>query len=369
MTAQRTPPQASLRIFGAPRRYVQGPGALSVLADEVALFGIQPLLLVDAIVRDALHASLHTRFPRCVVERFGGECTAEEIARVAASGKAAGCDVVIGAGGGKALDVGKGAAMELGIEAVIVPTVASNDAATSRLSVLYDARHAIAGVRMSTFNPAAVVVDTMLIAAAPRRFFVAGIGDSLSKRFEARNCRDANGKNFYAATPPLIAQALADACYDTLRAHALPALAALERRTPDESFERTVEATVLLSGLAFENGGLSIAHALTRGLSAVPALSSALHGEQVAYGLVVQRFAEGAPRQEMSELLAFMRAVGLPTSLREIANGANCRSHDIDVIVRRTLGDASHHLRHFPCPVDEKLLRRAIAAAEEISPA
>ena len=353
-----------VRTFASPRRYIQGPGALAVLANEVRPLGRSPLLLTDRVVCDALEASLRPAFPFLEAVLFGGQCSPEEIKRVTAIGHSANCDVVIGAGGGKALDVAKAVATDLGTEVVIVPTVASNDAATSRLSVLYDASDAITGVRTAAWNPSTVVVDTALILKAPGRFFVAGIGDSLSKRFEARQCRHANGRNFHGGSPPLLAKVMAEACYETLRSHAVGALLAVQRGVSDEAFENTVEATVLLSGLAFETGGLSIAHALTRGLSAVPELAHALHGEQVAYGLVVQLAAEGTSASEMHDLLQFMGQVGLPRNLRELAGKEFDHGSALAIVVERSLRDASHHLRHFQQPVDALLLTQAMQRAE-----
>jgi glycerol dehydrogenase len=49
-----------------------------------------------------------------------------------------------------------------------------------------------------------------------------------------------------------------------------------------------------MSGLGFESGGLSIAHAMTRGLSKVPGSREAMHGQQVAYGLLLQLMLEGS---------------------------------------------------------------------------
>ena len=43
-----------------------------------------------------------------------------------------------------------------------------------------------------------------------------------------------------------------------------------------------------MSGLGFENGGLSIAHSMTRGLVKARGARDAIHGDQVAYGLLVQ---------------------------------------------------------------------------------
>ncbi len=83
---------------------------------------------------------------------------------------------------------------------------------------------------------------------------------------------------------------------------------------PDAAFERVVEATVLLSGLAFESGGLSIAHSMVRGFSIMPQLSELLHGEMVALGTLTQLAAGQGTRKEIRELSAFFEGLGLPTS-------------------------------------------------------
>jgi len=131
-------------------------------------------------------------------------------------------------------------------------------------------------------------VDTALIARAPRKLLLAGIGDAISKKFEVAQCHAAQGPNIFGGLGTRAALALADLCFETLLAHADGALAALERQSPDDSLEAIVEASVLLSGLCFENGGLSIAHSMTRGLSALPGTADELHGLQVAYGTMVQ---------------------------------------------------------------------------------
>ena len=54
------------------------------------------------------------------------------------------------------------------------------------------------------------------------------------------------------------------------------------------AFDAVVEANILMSGLGFENGGLGLAHAMTRGLVRTPVVDQCLHGFHVAYGLLVQ---------------------------------------------------------------------------------
>ncbi|MNG21386.1 Glycerol dehydrogenase [compost metagenome] len=73
-----------------------------------------------------------------------------------------------------------------------------------------------------------------------------------------------------------------------------------------------------MSGLGFESGGLSIAHAMTRGLSKVPGAQQQVHGWQVAYGLLVQLVLEDRDAELMGDMLSFYQRIGLPRNLAEL---------------------------------------------------
>ena len=88
-----------------------------------------------------------------------------------------------------------------------------------------------------------------------------------------------------------------------------------------DAVEAVVEANTLLSGLGFESGGLAAAHSLYAGLSLLPAGSAFLHGEKVAFGVVVQTVLEDWPVSERQDLADFYRDVGLPSTLRGIGLG------------------------------------------------
>ena len=75
--------------------------------------------------------------------------------------------------------------------------------------------------------------------------------------------------------------------------------------------ERLIECNILLSGVGFESGGLALAHAIANGLTILPECK-AMHGEAVAFGLVVQLRLERAP--ELDQVLEFCQRVGLPTT-------------------------------------------------------
>ncbi|MEZ5740090.1 MAG: glycerol dehydrogenase [Burkholderiaceae bacterium] len=307
------------RIFAAPLRYLQGPGVLDSVGSEVARIGSSAVLVAGPMAHRLIDARVQRSCEAAGVSlrllTFGGEITRPEIDRMCASLAQDPPAVVLAAGGGKSIDAGKGVARTLACEVITIPTVASNDAPTSKILVVYDHHHRIVDVEHMTHNPAAVLVDTALIAQAPRQLLLAGIGDALSKKFEVACCHGAGGHNIHGGMGTLTALALADLSYRLLREHSVAALRALDTGQPDDALEAVVEASVLLSGLCFENGGLSIAHAMTRGLTAVRGAVDQLHGLQVAYGLMVQLVLEERPIDFLVELAGFYRQIGLPVSL------------------------------------------------------
>ena len=47
-----------------------------------------------------------------------------------------------------------------------------------------------------------------------------------------------------------------------------------------------LEANIFFSGIGFENGAVAAAHALNQGLTMMEETHTALHGENVAFGLL-----------------------------------------------------------------------------------
>ncbi|UEM19032.1 glycerol dehydrogenase [Skermanella mucosa] len=352
-------------IFGSPGRYIQGPGTLDRIGEEIGRLGKSAVLVaddvVDGIVGGRVAASCDAAGVALGRLTFGGEITPGEIDRLFGALGGERPDVVIAAGGGKCIDAGKGLAARLGAEVASLPTIASNDAPTSHVYVLYDEDHRLLRVDKLPRNPALVLVDTAVIVRAPRVLFLAGIGDALVKSFEAAQCARGGGRNIFGGRPPQAGLVLADACYRCLRDHAAAALAAVDRNETDEAVERVVEATVLWSGLAFENGGLSIVHSMTRGLSAVPAVAGALHGLQVAYALLVQFLLEGRDPAFMEDHLAFYRALGLPCGLADLGLAAPT-DDDYAVIAALTL--QAPHARNFERELAAEDLVRAMRALD-----
>jgi glycerol dehydrogenase len=355
----------SLRVFGAPGRYLQGEGAIETMGPFLSRVGSRAALIADravlGIVGERIVAACGSADVQCQPVAFSGEITPEEIARLAGAVAPLQPDLVIGCGGGKGIDAGKGVAHTLGLRAVTIPTAASSDAPTSKNYVLYDRDHRLLRVEHMPANPDLVIVDTGVIVRAPVRMFAAGIGDAVVKKFEVAQAVGAGGPNMFGASACRAAVALADLCYDTLRAHAVPALAAVREQRVTEDVERVVEATVLHSGLGFESGGLSISHAMTRGLSAVRGAKDALHGHQVAYALLVQLVLEGRDGAFLSDIESFYRQTELPVCLADIGL-PDATDAEIRTIADGTM--TAPHVRNFQRALDAGQIAAAVRAVE-----
>ena len=211
------------RVFIAPQRYVQGQGVLG---------GIGRYRLADA--REARRAAdVGAREPERGRASAWTGCAPRASSPSSASSAASArsrrsrahvealaserIDCVIAAGGGKCIDAGKGVAFRLGTPVVIVPTLASNDAPCSALSVLYSPEGVSTGVEFYPQSPAFVVVDTGIIAAAPERYLVAGMGDAMATWYEARVCLlNPAAVTTVGARPTLASCAIGEVCAQTL---------------------------------------------------------------------------------------------------------------------------------------------------------
>jgi glycerol dehydrogenase len=357
-------------VFCSPSRYTQGKNATAALGPEMAGLGLEgPALIVAGgtavkALADTWRQSLGGAGITYAVHPFGGECSHAEIARVERAGRAAGSRVVIGAGGGKVLDTARAAAAGLGLPVVNCPTLASSDAPCSALSVIYTDAGEFQEYRFYRKNPDLVLVDTQVIAQAPARLLVAGMGDALATWFEARTCVEGHVDNMRGGASTRSAAALAELCYRTLLEDGAAALRAVESRAVTPALERLVEANTLLSGLGFESSGLAAAHAVHNGLTTAPATHAFFHGEKVAYGVLVQLVLEGRPRAVFAEVLGFATEVGLPVTLADIGLADAPRETLARIAARATAPGETIH--NEPFEVDAPMVADALLAADAL---
>lgn len=300
-----------------PGRYIQGYDAINRLGSEMQRFGSAALVISDPFVYDSLLPNFRDRISADIevqIERFGGECTDEEIDRIAGIA----CYPVVGIGGGKTLDTAKAVAHKLGVPVAVVPTTVSTDAPCSALSVIYNTDGTFNRYLFLPRNPDVVLVDTHIIANAPVRFLVSGMGDALATWFEAESVRAKYAGNMTKDLGSMTAYALAELCYNTLLEHGISAKTACEVGAVTPAFEHVVEANTLLSGLGFESGGLAAAHAIHNGMTVLSATHEYLHGEKVAFGTLASLFLTDRPASVIDTVYSFCEVVGLPTTFSGI---------------------------------------------------
>jgi glycerol dehydrogenase len=328
-----------------PGKYIQGLGAMGELPALVELLGRKGLLLASPSASEKVlpGCGIDWKAKSIPVEVFGGECCEDELSRLSAAIAKTHADVLIGMGGGKTIDTAKIAADRARIPVIIVPTIASTDAPCSGCAVLYSKDGVFERVCYQKTNPAAVLVDVGIIAAAPTRFLVAGMGDALSTWFEARSCERTQSANECGGLGTTVGLGIAKLCYETLLSHGVAAKLASERHLVTPAFERIVEANILLSGVGFESAGLAAAHAIHNGLTALPETHSFYHGEKVAFGLLAGLQLTDAPGDETATVFAFCKDVGLPTTLADIGLGKAGRQHLLKAAEKACAPDQSIH--------------------------
>lgn len=368
------------KAFICPTKYVQGEDELLNLGYFVRTFGKKALLIADPfalkLVSDKLEATQRKFGVEFITsDIFKGECSRGVVKALQEFAKANRCACTIGLGGGKAIDTSKCVAE--GSNLIICPTIAATDAPTSHSAVLYTDDHHFDDYAYFKQSPSVVMIDTTVIANAPTRFLVSGMGDALSTYFEARanvrSCSNVNaglpcGANRAKGTMlgygTMAAFALAELCYKTLLSDGAKAKAACEVHAVTPAFERIVETNILLSGLGFESGGLAAAHAIHDGLTLLPAHTKFYHGEMVAFGTLCQLVLENSPEEELYEVMNFCLEVGLPVCLKDL-DSEDISEELLTAIAEKTcIPDESVHNMPFPVTVD--MVKAAIKTADKL---
>ena len=309
----------------APARVLRGRGALEAVAGEITWLGRRPLLVHGSVgearVRTRLGPALAAAGVTPERHRHEGPTTVTAIGRAATAARAAGCNVVIGVGGGRVLDVAKAAAWRAGLPAVVVPTSPATCAAVTAIAVAYDNAGAWAGPVAGATAPELCVLDADALAEAPDRLLAAGVLDAVVKvrevRLAARRLPQADAWSTTAQAACAVLAGLVD-----------PAAGGGALSWPPAPPERAVlaEAVVwlpgLIAGLAGEANKLAAAHAVHNALTLLPGHERSLHGELVALGLLVQEALDGADDAALAELVAWMRRLGVDPSLEGLGCGA-----------------------------------------------
>ncbi|MEH2060768.1 MAG: iron-containing alcohol dehydrogenase family protein [Nostoc sp.] len=314
-----------LTLAVAPAKVIRGSGVLQAAVAEIACLGSRPLIVAGkstlAISQQNLQPVLETQQLHPVQASYGADCCEASLKSLKKTAKEHKADVIIGVGGGKALDTAKLVAQQLQLPVVTIPTSGSTCAAWSALSNVYSQDGAFSYDVGLSRCPDLLILDYELIKTAPQRTLVAGIGDAIAKWYEA-------SVSSGHLQDTLIIAAVQQA--RVLRDILLQKSAAALKEPGSEVWREVVDATVLLAGVVGGLGGAQCrtvaAHAVHNGLTHISGHGS-IHGEKVAFGILVQlRLEEMLQGNQLAasarqQLLKFYAEIGLPQKLSDLGLG------------------------------------------------
>ncbi len=273
-------------VFELPTRVVFGPGAVEAVGREAAACGKHALVVTGSTFAkrsgliDHLHSSLSAAEVKVTLfDRLDQNPTVEAIDEGARVARETGASVVIGLGGGSALDAAKAIAataaggksvweftrrgpevvslkIEDALPIVQVPIIASTGSETNNTAVIYNpTTHTKASIEGPLLFARVAIVDPALTFSVPARYTAVGAINILSQIVEGYLTSDE-----FAVTDR-VSEGLVRAVMDNL-ARAIRHGDDLDART-NLSWAATMASTVALAGRAGTMPLRSLAYPLT----------------------------------------------------------------------------------------------------------
>ena len=231
----------------------------------------------------------------------------DAVEEVIEAGSAAEAGVLVGVGGGKAIDIAKMASDDLRVGFVSIPTAASHDGIVSNRGSVPDGdtRHSVAAEA-----PLAVIADTEILADAPWELTTAGCADIISNYTAvmdwrlAHRLKNVEYSEYAAALSEMTAEILVDNA-DAIR----PGL---------EESAWIVTKALVSSGVAMSIAGSSrpasgAEHLFSHQLDRL-APGAALHGHQVGVGAIVTAYLHGGEKGSWRDIRAALDSIDAPTT-------------------------------------------------------
>lgn len=347
-----------------PAPYSVGPEAYAKIPEYCRLYGTKAVVIGGEKAMAAAREKLLRAVAGSPIEItdfvwYGRECTRAAAAKLEALPAVQQADMIFAVGGGKAVDTCKLVALDLKKPYFSFPTIASNCAASSALSIVYNEDGSFSEFVFFLECARHVFIDTDIIARAPSQYLWAGIGDTYAKYYEVRVSAQGEALEHFKA----LGVNLSRMCMETLVDYGAKALADNKAGIASYELEQAALAIIITTGwvsmlVAREgtidyNGGL--AHAFFYGLCHLPGFDqNHLHGVVVGFGVLVLLLVDGAD-DECRRLMEFNKTVGLPTSLKEIDVTADQVRQCAEYII------ADEDLEHYPYKVTVDMLMEAVS--------
>ena len=315
--------------FGAGR-YIQLPDALKMAGEEISRFGRKAFIIggptAISIVQEVLTASLTQSHVSYEIKVYPGYTTHEAVNTFAKYCSDNQFDVVVGAGGGKIMDLAKCIAHVANLPVVNIPTQAATCAAYTPMSVMYTDEGAaygnVGGNFYHDYEVSAIIVDENIMIYQPPRYAASGILDAMAKFIEVQHghsemhYNDFNIELYTAYTLAKYTYEILDrTClkvYDDIKNHQLT------KEVHDFLFINFA-ITSMISGISKAFGQTALAHEMyycARMYFTKESLAY-LHGEIVGTSLILQLAYNHTP-EKIPAFKDFMEKMGMPVTLSEL---------------------------------------------------
>ena len=310
--------------------------------------------------REQLEAGFETGDGSCHFITCKRVASLPEIERISKMPEVADADVLCAVGGGSCMDITRTIANRQNKGLIMIPTTVASDAPCSFVSVFYsEDGNEVVGDELYHKCPDMVFVDSKVIAEAPTRQIAAGMGDALATYYEAMTCYKNPGGTSITET----AVTLGALCRDIVLRDGMAAFSSVRQHIVTPQLENVIEANCFLSGVGGANTGCAAAHGIGDYLCRVPGGHKFMHGERVYIGLMIQMILEKYPMEELVQLMDFGRAVGLPTSIRDL--GITEIHETAQAMAAGLQGD--HFMVNLCCDHTENILAGAIVYAADLA--
>ncbi len=306
----------------APAQLLRGQGILSQLPRLLSRYGSKVLVIAGKTASQVTSSYLSNIDNNINLEIIHApaiaDCTDQNLAMLRQIVQQEKPHAIVGIGGGKVLDTAKLVAHQAQLPIATVPTTAATCAGWTALSNVYAADGAFDYDVTLDRCPEMMLVDYDAIATAPKRTLVSGIGDAIAKWYES-SVSSGNSEKTMVIAAVQEARILRDILFQK------SAEAIANPNSP--VWREVVDATVCLAGAIGGIGGANCrtvaAHAVHNALTHLPQSHHTLHGEKVAYGILVQLRLEESQGNQLAassrhQLLKFYQEIGLPTCLADL---------------------------------------------------
>lgn len=356
-----------------PQRYISDETAYDILPDYFHELGLKTVVFLHGEKGYAAAKPYLPEWPadvNVIDTPFNGECSYEEIDRIKQLCADQNADAIMALGGGKCLDTAKSTANGTKLAQIMLPTLASNCAAWSALSVHYKENHEHIDHKIYLRTSELLLVNPKVIFNSPIDYFVAGIGDTLAKFYESERVFE-NLKPEEFTDALIISQKMAKQCKDILLEYGEQAVDDMKNGNYNEEWRQVTETIIVTAGTVGGWGDAyaraTAAHPVCDALTSFPRTHNHLHGAKVAYGIFVMLALEGQ-EDDLKALLPFYQHIGLPTNLSDV-DFSDATPEEMDQLVAEiTAPNTQIHL--LPATdVSPEAVHRAINRVEELTQA